>query len=204
MAIGLFLTFITSFFVTNTSLVIKLAQNRILFFGFILAELGLVIYISSRVKQMSLSQLTFGMVLYAVLNGITLSLIFVAYTTASIASTFFITAGMFGTMAIYGYTTDKDLTNWGSILIMALVGIIIASIINFFLHSSAIYWIINIAGVIVFTGLTAYDSQKIKEMGRRQAGSGDLDKLAMMGALKLYLDFINLFLFLWRICGNKK
>lgn len=205
MSLGLLLTFLTSFVVSNTSLIYRLIYSRGLFMGFIFAELALVWYMSARVHKMSMSQLTLGMVVYAIINGITLSIIFILYTGTSVMSTFFVTAGMFGALAIYGTTTDRDLSNMGSIMMMGLIGVIIASLVNIFLKSSAIYWIITYAGVIIFTGLTAYDSQKIKAIGERGGYSGeDMNKMAMMGALSLYLDFVNLFLFLLRILGRKK
>ena len=171
----------------------------------IVAELGLVIWLSSAIQKMS-SNLAIGLfLLYSALNGLTLSSIFILYTGASIASTFFITAGTFGAMSIYGYFTKKDLTNMGSLLFMALIGLIIASVVNLFWHNSTLYWIVTYAGVLIFVGLTAYDTQKIKRMSMEM----DIDteegrKGAIMGALALYLDFINLFLFLLRIFGNRR
>ncbi len=144
---------------------------------------------------------------YAVLNGLTLSVIFLAYTRASIAGTFFITAGMFAAMAVYGTVTKRDLSGFGSFLFMGLIGIIIASIVNIFLNSSSLYWAISLIGVFIFTGLTAYDVQKIKNMGERgilEQGEEAIKKGAIMGALALYLDFINLFLMLLRFFGNRE
>ena len=135
--------------------------------------------------------------LYSLLNGLTLSVLFAVYTRSSIASTFFITAGTFGAMSLYGYFTKKDLSSWGNILIMAVIGLIIAS-------SAMIYWIITYAGVLIFVGLTAYDTQKIKQMLANQEINEQTQKLALLGALSLYLDFINLFLYLLRIFGDRK
>jgi FtsH-binding integral membrane protein len=141
---------------------------------------------------------------YAFLNGLTLSVIFLVYTKTSIASTFFVTAGTFAAMSVYGYTTKRDLTSMGSFMTMALIGIIIASVVNFFLRSPAVYWVITYAGVAIFVGLTAYDAQQIKAMSAAGfAGSEDERKGAVIGALRLYLDFINLFLLLLRIFGRQ-
>ncbi|SPJ14671.1 conserved membrane hypothetical protein [Syntrophobacter sp. SbD2] len=142
---------------------------------------------------------------YSFLNGLTLSTIFLIYTKASIANTFFVTAGTFAAMSLYGYTTKRDLTSIGSFLMMGLIGIIIASFVNFFFRSPAIYWLITYAGIAVFVGLTAYDAQKIKEMAYAGfSGSEDERKGAVIGALRLYLDFINLFLLLLRIFGSRR
>jgi FtsH-binding integral membrane protein len=143
--------------------------------------------------------------LYSALNGLTLSAILLVYTASSIASTFFITAGTFGAMSIYGYFTKKDLTSWGNLLFMALIGLIVASIVNIFWASSTMYWIITYAGVLIFVGLTAYDTQKIKNMSLElDAESEEGRKGAIMGALALYLDFINLFILLLRIFGDRR
>jgi FtsH-binding integral membrane protein len=139
------------------------------------------------------------------LNGLTLSILLIAYTGASVASTFFITAGMFGAMSIYGYTTKQDLSSWGNLLFMALIGLIIASVINFFLQSTAMYWLISYAGVLIFVGLTAYDTQKIKNLAAQVVlESEEGRKVAILGALTLYLDFINMFIFMLRILGNRR
>ena len=144
-------------------------------------------------------------ILYSALNGVTLSVLFYVYTSASIASTFFITAGTFGVCSAYGYFTKKDLTSIGGFLIMALIGLIIATVVNIFLASSALYWVISYAGVAIFIGLTAYDTQKIKKMSLEvEADSEQGKKGAVMGALALYLDFINMFIFLLRIFGNRR
>ena len=143
---------------------------------------------------------------YAILNGLTLSFIFMAYTMESIATTFFVTAGTFGAMSIVGYTIKRDLGTLGRILIMALIGVIIASVVNMFVHSSALQFIVSILGVLIFTGLTAYDTQKIKWMVTQNNGLGEetVMKLALLGSLTLYLDFINLFLYLLRFLGNSR
>ena len=156
------------------------------------------------IHKLSLSTATLLFILYSVLNGLTLSVIFLAYTMESITSVFFITAGTFATMALVGYTTKKDLSSMGRILTMALIGLIIATLVNLFMQSSGLAMILNYVGVLVFVGLTAYDTQKIKEMLIMAGDAGEQgQKLALMGSLSLYLDFINLFLYLLRIFGSK-
>lgn len=204
MGLGLLLTALTAYFVVNSEFVYTLASNSILFWGILIAELGLVIYLSSRIHKMSAETATAVFIVYSVLNGVTLSLILLVYTGASVASTFMTTALTFGAMSAYGYFTKRDLTSMGSYLMMGLVGIIIASVINMFWANSTMYWIISYAGVLLFVGLTAYDTQKIKKMGKGVEGVQTTQKMAILGALTLYLDFINLFLFLLRILGNRK
>jgi FtsH-binding integral membrane protein len=161
-------------------------------------------YLSEAVQRMSANTATFVFLMYALVNGLTLSVIFLVYTLGSIASTFFVTAATFGVMSAYGYFTKTDLTKMGNILFMALIGLIIASLVNIFLNNSTLYWIITYAGVLIFVGLTAYDTQKIKEMNIiGNEGTEEDQKEAIMGALTLYLDFINLFLYLLRILGNR-
>lgn len=170
-----------------------------------LAPLGLVFWMSMGFQRMSASTMVLVFVAYSILMGISLSFIFLAFTGTSIATTFLITAGMFGTMAVLGYTTKTDLTKFGSIMIMGLVGIIIASLVNMFLGSATMDYIISFLGVLIFTGLTAYDVQKLKNLGAQIHSENDTTrKLTIMGALTLYLDFINLFLFLLRFFGNRK
>jgi FtsH-binding integral membrane protein len=196
---------IAMWFASNESLVYSLVTNRLLFFGLIIGEFFLVGYLISVIHKISAQ--TAGIVFtgYAALNGVTLSVVFLVYTSASIASTFFVTAGTFAIMSMYGYYTKKDLTSWGNLLFMALIGVIIASVVNFFMQSEMLYWIITYAGVFVFVGLTAYDTQKIKRMSTAsEAGSEAESKGAIVGALTLYLDFINLFLMLLRLLGDRK
>ena len=204
---ALLITAFVAYFVSqSTDFVYTLASNSILFYGLIIAELGLVIYLSARISKMSASTATLAFIIYAALNGLTFSVILLAYTGASISSAFFTTSGMFAFMSAYGYFTKKDLTAWGSFFMMGLFGIIIASVINIFLDSSTIYWLVTYLGVFIFVGLTAYDTQKIKKMSSMIAtdnGSTELEqKGAIMGALTLYLDFINLFLMMLRIFGR--
>ncbi len=181
------------------------ASSAMPFYILIAVELGLVWWMVSRIDSMSSGFATALFVLYSALNGVTLSVLFYVYTSASIASTFFITAGTFGVCSAYGYFTRKDLTSIGGFLFMALVGLIIATIVNIFLASSTLYWIISYAGVAIFIGLTAYDTQKIKNMSLEvDADSEQGKKGAVMGALALYLDFINMFIFLLRIFGDRR
>lgn len=170
-----------------------------------LAPLGLVLLMSSRIQRLSASTMVMLFVLFSVLMGASLSFIFLAYTGASIAKTFVITSAMFGFMAVVGYTTKTDLTKFGSLMMMGLVGLIIASVVNMFMQSGTMDYIISFIGVLVFTGLTAYDVQKLKRIGAGlDSESENARKLTIMGALTLYLDFINLFLFLLRFFGNRR
>ncbi len=175
--------------------------NRMVFFGLILGELGLVIAISRAINRLSASAASLLFILYAALNGVTMSVIFAVYTAESIASTFVVTAATFGAMSAYGFLTRRDLTSWGSFLFMGLIGLVIASLVNIFTRSSAASWIISALGVIIFTGLAAYDTWKIKAMATAGAEGR---KPAILGALTLYLDFINLFLMLLRLLGNRR
>ncbi len=169
-----------------------------------LSPLGLVMLMSFGFNKLSITSLMVVFIIYSLLTGMSLSFIFLAYSSSSIAITFFITAGTFGTMALLGYTTSTDLTKFGSILYMALIGIIIASVVNWFMDSAGLDYIISIFGVLIFTGLTAYDVQKLKRIGAGVEFDGETkQKLIIMGALTLYLDFINLFLFLLRLFGSR-
>ena len=208
MAIGLALTGGVAFFVASSPSLIRLIfGNQILFFGLIIGELGLVFYLSARVQKIQASTATALFMLYAALNGVTLSFIFLAYTSTSIASTFFVCAGTFVACSVYGMVTKRDLTSLGGFMSMGLIGIIIATVINLFIRSSAMTMVISYIGVLVFVGLTAYDTQKLKHMAIIQpAGldAGVVRKGAIIGALTLYLDFINLFLMLLRILGDSR
>lgn len=208
MAIALALTGFVAFYVSNSPTMVRfIFGNPIVFFVLIIGELALVFSISGMVNRMSAGTATSLFVLYSVLNGLTLSFVFLAYTRTSIASTFFICAGTFVGCSIYGWSTKRDLTSMGGFLMMGLIGIIIASLVNMFIRSSGMSMIISYIGVIVFVGLTAYDTQKLKNMALTQPA--DLDgavvrKGAILGALSLYLDFINLFLMLLRIFGQTR
>jgi hypothetical protein len=204
MSIGLLITGITAYLVAGNATILRMVSgNPILYFGLFILEIFLVGYLVARIKKMSLQTATNVFIGYSLINGLTLSFIFIAYTKASIASAFFTTAGMFAVMSIYGYTTKKDLTNFGGFLFMGLIGIVIASIVNMFVKNSVFDLMISILGVLIFTGLTAYDTQKIKNMVFENNNSEEDKKTAILGALILYLDFINLFLFLLRLMGNR-
>lgn len=207
MAIGLGLTGFVAFYVSNSETLIKLIfGNQLIFFGLIIVELVLVFTISARVHKMQATTATSLFVLYAALNGATLSAIFLIYTTSSITSTFFICSATFVASSIYGMVTKRDLTSMGQFMFMGLIGIIIASVVNLFVRSSGISLIVSYIGVIVFVGLTAYDTQKLRTMALSQPDgldAGTIRKGAILGALALYLDFINLFLMLLRILGNR-
>lgn len=169
-----------------------------------IAEVALVIYLSARIARMSFASAMISFLAYSFLNGLTLSVIFLAYTKASIASTFFVTAGTFAAMSLYGYFTKKDLSSWGNLFFMALIGLIIASVVNIFWANSTLYWIITYVGVLVFVGLTAYDTYRIKQLLANQEVNEGTQKLALLGALTLYLDFVNMFLYLLRIFGDRR
>ena len=178
--------------------------NQIVFWGLIIAEFALVIGVSAAINRLSLATATLMFVLYSVINGALLSSIFLIYTASSIATVFFITAGTFATMALIGYTTKTDLSSIGKYLFMALIGLIIATFVNFFIKSSGFDYVLSYIGVLIFVGLTAYDSQKIKQMLLQAPDAGEgAQKIALLGALSLYLDFINLFLYLLRIFGRR-
>ena len=207
MALALALTGLTAYYCAyNTSIVYALVSNSMLFLGLIIAEFVAVVYLSARIERMSFMTAGIVFVIYSLLNGVTFSIIFLAYTMESIASTFFITAGTFGAMSLVGYFIKKDLSAFGRFLTMALIGLIIATIVNIFLQSSGLMWICTIAGVLIFSGLTAYDTQKIKQMFLMHGAEMNEStmKLALMGSLTLYLDFINLFLYLIRLFGDRR
>ena len=206
MTLALVLTGVTAYGVaTSPGIMTALFINQILFWGLVIAEFALVIGITAAINKLSLTTATLMFVLYSVINGAVLSSIFLIYTMSSIASVFFITAGTFAVMALIGYTTKTDLTSMGKILFMALIGIIIATIVNLFLKSSGLQMIVSYLGVLIFVGLTAYDSQKIKNMLLMAPDAGEgAQKLALLGALTLYLDFINLFIYLLRIFGRRE
>jgi FtsH-binding integral membrane protein len=168
-----------------------------------IAQIAMVIGLSAGIGRLAPATATALFIAYAALNGLTMASIFLVYTRTSIASTFFITASTFGVMSLYGYTTKRDLTKMGSLLFMALIGLILASLVNFFLKSTALYWIITYAGVLIFVGLIAWDTQKIKRLSTQATDETSARRIAILGSLMLYLDFINLFLFLLRIFGRR-
>lgn len=207
MTLALVITGITAFGVASSpGIITAIVTNKMLFWGLIIAELALVFIVSARIQKLSLATATLLFVAYAFLNGLTLSVIFLAYTMSSITSVFFITAGTFAAMAAIGYFTKTDLSSFGKILLMALIGLIIATVVNMLLiKSGGFNLILSYAGVLIFTGLTAYDSQKIKKMLiEADDASEEGQKLALLGSLSLYLDFINLFLYLLRIFGGNR
>ena len=206
MVLALVITGLTAAYVASSPAYISaLMNNSILFYGVIIAELALVFILSGRIHKMSFTSASLMFILYSLLTGVSLSTIFLAYTESSIATTFLITAGTFGTMSLVGFVTKKDLSKLGGILLMALIGLIIATVVNIFLISDTLGWIINYVGVLIFVGLTAYDTQKIKQMVREYGTdiNEQTQKMALMGSLSLYLDFINMFLYLLRIFGNR-
>lgn len=198
LAITAFMALIT---LSSPAILDAVLGNKLVFYGLMIGELALVFTLSGAINKLSATTATLIFVAYSALNGITLSTIALAYTANSITSTFVITGGMFGAMSVYGYMTKRDLTSWGSFLFMGLIGVVIASVVNIFVGSSAVSWVISGIGVLVFTGLTAYDTWKIKEMA---AMGTEGRKPAILGALTLYLDFINLFLMLLRFTGNRR
>ena len=199
MGVGLFVTALVSLLTASTPALLQaILGNRILFYALIFGELGLVVSISGAINKISASTASLLFLIYAALNGLTMSTIFIAYTSTSIASTFLITSCMFGAMSMYGYLTKSNLNSWGSFLFMGLIGMVVASLVNMFLHSSMIHWVISFCGIIVFTGLTAYDTQKIKNLGNTGR------KGAILGALTLYLDFINMFLIMLRVLNDRR
>ncbi len=206
MTAGLALTALAAMMTLSSQGLLNLIfGNKMVFYALIFGELGLVIAMSAAINKISSTTATLMFLLYSALNGVTFASIFLIYTSSSIASTFFVAAGTFGSVSIYGYVTKRDLTGWGSFFFMGLIGIVIASVVNIFLQSEMISWIISYVGVFVFVGLTAYDTQKIKRIGA--AGFADEEsrkKASILGALTLYLDFINLFLMLLRIMGNRR
>lgn len=206
MSIALLVTGLTAAYVLSSeSLLYLIASNFYIFYGLIIGELALVFALSGWINRMSATTATAVFLFYACFNGLTLSLLMLIYTGESIFGTFAITAGTFAIMAFYGYTTKSDLTKLGNLLLMALVGLILASIVNIFLASSMMYWIITYVGVLIFTGLIAYDTQQIKNMNMVAAeGTETYTKMAILGALRLYLDFINLFIYLLRILGSRR
>lgn len=207
MTCGLLLTAFVSWFAANTPAVMEMVfANRITFYGLIIAQLGLVFVLSGMVHKLSGALATGLFMLYSALTGLTLASIFLVYTYSSIASTFVVTGGMFGVMSFWGYTTKRDLSGMGSILFMALIGVVLASLVNIWLKSTPLMWAVTYIGVLVFVGLTAYDTQKLKNIGEgiNVDDKENLRRYSILGALTLYLDFINLFLMLLRIFGNRR
>jgi hypothetical protein len=206
MSLALIITGFTAYYVaTNENLLALIYSKPAVMWILIGVELAIVFGVTAAINKLSLPVATLLFVLYSVINGALLSSIFLIYTMSSIATVFFITAGTFGVMSLYGYTTKTDLTSWGKLLMMALIGLIIATVVNLFMKSSGLEMIISYVGVLIFVGLTAYDTQKIKMMCMQAPDAGEsMQKLALLGALSLYLDFINLFIYLLRIFGRRE
>ena len=203
MAIGLFITAIIAYFAAASGLYLTLAQTPLIWLV-MLAPLGMVFYLSARITRMSFTSAQASFWIFSGLMGLSLSYIFLAYTGTSIARVFLITSGSFGALSLFGYTTKKDLSAWGSFLFMGLIGIILASIVNIFIGSSGMQFGISVLGVLIFAGFTAYDTQQIKQI-YYQGDSADVSgRKAIMGALRLYLDFINLFILLIQLFGSRR
>ena len=206
MAFALIITGLTAYTVATSETFISLLYAKpVVMWVLIAVELLLVFGLSAAINRLSLTVATLMFVIYSVINGAMLSSVFLIYQVGSVAKVFFITAGTFAAMSVFGYTTKSDLTSWGKILLMALIGLIIASVVNIFLKSSGLDLIVSYAGVLIFVGLVAYDTQKIKRMFLMAPDAGEtMQKFALMGALSLYLDFINLFIHLLRILGDRR
>jgi FtsH-binding integral membrane protein len=205
MFVGLGLTAgIAAYVAASNDMLAWFEDHSLVFFGLLIAEIGMVIGISAGINRMSYQVAVFLFAAYAALNGFTLSIILEVYTTASIVSAFAVAAGMFGGMAAYGYATKRDLSGLRSILFMGLIGVIIGLFVNIIWANSVLYWFVTFAGVLVFCGLTAYDMQKLKQIGSSGMDEETAQKTSILGALSLYLDFINLFLFLLRIFGSAR
>ncbi len=206
MTAGLALTALAAMLTLSSQGLLNLIfGNKLVFYALIFGELGLVIGLSAAINKISSKTATLLFLLYSALNGVTFASIFLIYTSSSIAGTFLVASGTFGAISLYGYVTKRDLSGWGSFFFMGLIGVIIASVVNIFLQSEMLNWVISYIGVFVFVGLTAYDTQKIKRIGA--AGFGDEEsrkKASILGALTLYLDFINLFLMLLRVMGSRR
>ena len=204
MFLAMIVTAVTSYVCMNVPAVFfTLMNNSGLYFGLLIAEVVLVFVLAGALNKLSSPVASLIFYVYSILNGVVLSAILAAYTASSVFSTFVITAAVFGTMTVYGYVTKSDLSRVGTFLFMALIGLIICTIVNIFMKSSTMEWIISFAGVVIFIGLTAWDTQKIKQMAAMTDGS-QAGKLATIGALSLYLDFVNLFLYLLRFFGNRE
>jgi len=204
MCVGLGITAVTAFVIAaSPDVVFAIARNRLLFWGLMIAQLGLVFTLSARVDRMSPGLASVLFIAYSALTGVTMSFVLLAFTATSVGTTFVVTAGMFGALALYGTATSRSLAGLGPLLFMGLIGIVLASVVGIFWHSDALQFVISFIGVIVFTGLTAYDAQRLKAMALAMP-SGHTTSYAIVGALALYLDFINLFLFLLRLFGNRR
>jgi hypothetical protein len=204
MGAGLAITALTAAYVASSPVIVSaIVTNRLLFWGLMIAQLGIVVVLSARVQRLAVSTASLLFVAYSALTGVTLSFVLLAYTGQSVATTFLVTAGMFGGMAAYGTTTRRSLAGFGQFLFMGLIGVVLASVVGIFWHNDAFQFVLSFIGVIVFTGLAAYDAQRLKSMALALPG-GQTGSYAIVGALTLYLDFINLFLFLIRLTGSRR
>jgi uncharacterized protein len=204
MCAGLGITALVAFFVSQSpELVVTIGGNKPLFWGLMIAQLGIVFFLSARVEKIAAGTASLLFVLYSALTGVTFGFILLAFTGESVATTFLVCAGMFGALAIYGTTTSRSLAGWGQFLFMGLIGVVLASVVGIFWHNSGFQFVLSFIGVIVFTGLTAYDAQRLKHMAVALP-SGQIGSYAIVGALTLYLDFINLFLMLLRFTGSRR
>jgi uncharacterized protein len=206
MTLGLAVTALTALYtITNQALLNAITTNLWVFIGLLVIELAMVMVLSMRLKQLTVNGARLGFIAYAALNGVTLSILLLIYTPASVAQVFALTGGLFGIMAVYGYVTKTDLTRWGNLLLMGVLGLIIALVVNMFLHNAMVDLALSVLGVLIFVGLTAYDSQKIKRMAAEVDPESEMaHKLSIVGALTVYLDFINMFLWLLRLFGRRR
>lgn len=207
MGAGLLVTAAVAWWVSVSNLVLIFARQPLFFYGLLGGELLLVIGLTAAIQRLSITTAMIMFFAYAALNGATISVIFLLYTLSSIASTFVVTAGMFAIMSLLAYSTGLDLTRYGSLFFMGLIGIILGSVVNLFWANSVLYWAVTFAGIVLFVGLTAYDTQRIRKRAESMLVSGQeaaIGKLSIMGALSLYLDFVNLFLLLLRVVGRRR
>ena len=205
MLVAMLVTAVTSMYVSSNEAILQLIfGNSFVTIGLVISQIAVVLVLSGRLNKLSITSATLLFYLYSVLTGVVFSSILLLYTATSVGMTFLITAGVFAAMSIYGFTTSNDLTKFGSIMFMALIGLIICSVVNIFLKSSGMEWIISLAGVAIFIGLTAWDTQKIKNAAMYATDGTSAEKLATFGALSLYLDFVNLFLYLQRFFGGSR
>lgn len=205
MLVAMLVTAATSMYVSSNETILQLIfGNSFVTIGLVISQIAVVLVLSGRLNKLSITSATLLFYLYSVLTGVVFSSILLLYTATSVGMTFLITAGVFAAMSIYGFTTSNDLTKFGSIMFMALIGLIICSVVNIFLKSSGMEWIISLAGVAIFIGLTAWDTQKIKNAAMYATDGTSAEKLATFGALSLYLDFVNLFLYLLRFFGGSR
>lgn len=202
---ALLITALTAWYVATSPRILSfIFDTPAMLWILLIAEFGLVIAISGAINKISAQTASLLFLIYSIINGATLSVIFLVYTAESIATTFLLTGVTFGVMSVYGMITKKDLSSWGNILLMALIGLILATVVNIFWANSTLYWITTYAGIIIFVGLTAYDTQKLRNLGQHLSEGETYNKIAILGALTLYLDFINIFLYFLRLFGKRK